>query len=211
MSATLSIEVSDEFIERVCVDLAVVTFFDTDRPLRGNAGRADWRLCGRISRLLLAGRLEGAAGEALLVPADGGLAARWLLALGLGPRDGFDAESCTAFGRDAVARALRLRVSTLALGMPSSRTGDLAASTLLEALLAGAIAALAEKSHDIRMCIVSPTGEVARTRKALAALIPRLRPAPVALQMEDLPILGRTRPSPQGEPGSSVQSRQSIK
>jgi len=211
MPATFSLEVGDEFIERVRVELAVVSLFDKDRPLRGNAGRADWRLCGRISRLLLAGKLCGSAGEGLLVSAEGGLAAQWLLVLGLGPRDSFDAAACAGFGRDVVARATRLRMSTIALGLPDSLTGDLTASGALEAFLSGAIAALSEKSDDLRMCIVPATGDAARTRKTVADLLSRLRSPSVALRFEGLPVPGRARPSPRGAQGSSHPPRQSIK
>ncbi|MGH0028691.1 MAG: hypothetical protein ACQGVC_02795, partial [Myxococcota bacterium] len=60
-------------IERAEADIAVVTFFDDERPLRGAAGRADWRLCGAVSRLIQRSKLSGAFGEAALVPSTGGL------------------------------------------------------------------------------------------------------------------------------------------
>ena len=50
---------------RECLVLAV---FEDDRPLRGAAGLADWRLCGRLSKLLKANRATGKAGETMLLP-----------------------------------------------------------------------------------------------------------------------------------------------
>jgi hypothetical protein len=85
VSAALAIELETGPIERARADLAIVCFASTDRPLRGAAGRADWRLCGRLSKLIAQGRVAGHAGEAVLLPGGGGLRAPLLLALGLGP------------------------------------------------------------------------------------------------------------------------------
>ena len=72
MSATLTVELDPGPVERTHADVVVVFFFDSDRPLRGGAGRADWRLCGQLSRLILAGKLTGARGDAVLMPTGGG-------------------------------------------------------------------------------------------------------------------------------------------
>src|SRR6266446_3210351 len=44
------------------------TNWKLERPLTGLAGLVDWRLSGRLSRLIRAGLVIGAAGEALLTP-----------------------------------------------------------------------------------------------------------------------------------------------
>ena len=41
---------------------------EDERPLTGLAGLVDWRLSGRLSRMIRAGLVIGAAGEALLTP-----------------------------------------------------------------------------------------------------------------------------------------------
>src|SRR5438874_9265009 len=46
----------------------VLPFFSDERPLRGAAGLCDWRLCGRLSRLLASGRVQGQWGETTLYP-----------------------------------------------------------------------------------------------------------------------------------------------
>ena len=46
----------------------ILTFFADERPLRGAAGLCDFRLCGRISRLLASGKVGGAWGETTLYP-----------------------------------------------------------------------------------------------------------------------------------------------
>src|SRR5829696_10536966 len=47
--------------------LALGVFTD-ERPLRGAAGLCDWRLCGRLSRLLRSERLSGRADEVVMLP-----------------------------------------------------------------------------------------------------------------------------------------------
>lgn len=46
----------------------LLTFFADERPLRGAAGLADWRLCGRLSALIKQERIAGKRGELLMLP-----------------------------------------------------------------------------------------------------------------------------------------------
>jgi hypothetical protein len=210
MSATLSVGIEAGPVERTRADVVVVFFFETDRPLRGGAGRADWRLCGGLSRLILAGKLSGAAGEAVLVPTAGGLAAPLLVALGLGSRGLFDADACERLGRDAVARALRLRAKTVALPLADPGAGDLELRDQLDALVGGAVRALADFSIDLRLQLVPAVSEVAAAQKALAGLARKRRPASVALRLEGPPASTGAR-TPQGAAGSASERPQLIK
>jgi len=115
VSGRLRVALAGGPLERLAVDVAVVGVPSDERPLQGCAGRADWRLCGRLSALLEQGRLRGDLGEAALLPSTGGIRAPLVLALGHGQRVGLDAARCRAIARDAVARALDLRAATLAL------------------------------------------------------------------------------------------------
>jgi cytosol aminopeptidase family protein len=82
----------------------IVSFFTDERPLRGMAGLADWRLAGRLSRLLKAGKLTGARGEvALLPPSRRRLPFDCLVLFGLGESD-HPAPFGEAAYRDAVSR-----------------------------------------------------------------------------------------------------------
>jgi hypothetical protein len=70
------------------VDALALSFFGDERPLRGVAGLCDWRLCGRLSRLLRAGRLSGLRGEVTMLPPPGGrLPFGRLFFFGLGESD----------------------------------------------------------------------------------------------------------------------------
>jgi leucyl aminopeptidase len=210
MSATLTVELDPGPVERTRADVVVVFFFDSDRPLRGGAGRADWRLCGQLSRLILAGKLTGALGDAVLMPTGGGLAAPLLIGLGLGPRNTFDAGACEALGREAVTRAQRLGAGTVALPLPDPHAGDLPLPERIDALVTGAVLALAELSVDLRLRLVPPIAEVARAQKAVAKLLAKPQSSSVGLFLAG-DAAPRSARSPLGARGSSTEPPQLIK
>jgi hypothetical protein len=105
-------------IERVRADVAVVPLFAGERPLRGAAGRVDWRLCGRLSHLLAAGRLVGAIGEAVLIPGGGGMSAPRVIGVGAGERDPIDAALFQRWVEDALARARGLSARRAVIALP---------------------------------------------------------------------------------------------
>ena len=64
----------------------LVAFIPEDeRPLRGDVGMVDWRLCGALSHELISGFVTGAADEVVLLPLEGPFEARRVLTVGLGP------------------------------------------------------------------------------------------------------------------------------
>jgi len=70
-------------------DCLVLPVFKDDRPLRGAAGLADWRLCGRLSRLLKSQRATGEAGETMMLPPGRRLRWKRVLWFGLGDAKGY--------------------------------------------------------------------------------------------------------------------------
>lgn len=70
-------------------DCLVLPVFRDDRPLRGAAGLADWRLCGRLSRLIKANKATGDAGETLLLPPGRRLRWKRVMWFGLGDAKGY--------------------------------------------------------------------------------------------------------------------------
>ena len=73
-------------------DCLVLSVFKDDRPLRGAAGLADWRLCGRLSRLVKSNKASAEAGESLLFPPGRRLAFKRILWFGLGDAKGYSDE-----------------------------------------------------------------------------------------------------------------------
>ncbi len=153
MSVALGVAVAGERTERLVADLLVAPFFAGERPLRGAAGRVDWRLCGLLSEQLLAGGLTGAPGGVLLVPSGGRLKCPRVLLLGLGPRTGFAEPELEGAVRDAVGRAAGLRAGRTAVALPEERRSGLATSAAAAAVLSGAAQALAETSFPLHLLI----------------------------------------------------------
>ena len=68
-----------EGLEALCVFIA-----ENERPLVGAAGYVDWRMCGRLSRLLQENFFTGVAGDSLLVATGGAIGIPRVFALGMG-------------------------------------------------------------------------------------------------------------------------------
>jgi len=166
MSA-LRLELASAPLEAVPAELAVVAFFSDERPLRGGAGRADWRLCGALSKLVQRGVLQGVAGEAALAPSGGGIAAPRVMALGLGRRMSFEREALEGFAREALRRAGALRARTLALGWPERIR--LPVPEQVEALLVGLQAGRADAAGPERVWLCASASETAGLAEALRA------------------------------------------
>ncbi len=175
MSALLHIELTPGPISRVSAEVAVVAIFSNDRPLRGSAGWADWRLCGQISALIEAGKVTGIAGEALLVPVRGGMRVSRVLALGCGERAKWDAAGQRDFAAAAVSRVRDLGARSLALPFAVAGLSAPELSRRARALVAGAGGALSEKSAEIHLRLIVPRAEVERVDRALRRARPRVQ------------------------------------
>ena len=156
-----------ESLDALETELLVLPFFSDERPLRGAAGLVDWRLCGRLSRKLMAGYIDGAAGEKALVAAPPKLRARGLLLAGLGPSRSFGTsearESCIAIA-DALAEA---RVSTAAVSLPGRSLGLLPALEAMQLWLSIPV----DETHLEEIAVVESSEE----HRSLASLLDGLR------------------------------------
>jgi hypothetical protein len=118
-----------------CEALALPLFRD-ERPLSGALGLIDWRLCGFLSRMLVAEHIAGDSGETVLVPARPKLSFDKLFLFGLGPRAEFDAGR----GERAIDHMLRTlaraRVRTTALVLPGRNTSALSPPRAMELFIA---------------------------------------------------------------------------
>ena len=179
--ASVVVELDDQPLERVPADLVVVGFSPDDRPLRGSAGRADWRLCGDLWGFVTSQKLRGTLGEAALFSAAGPLRSPLLLVLGLGHRAELVADTWCELGRDVVRRALDLRVNRAVLGLASDAANLGPEGT--HALFGGAAAAAAESSAELRLAIV---GEGAAERiSELRSLVQAGLPAGASLKLPE--------------------------
>jgi len=122
----LSLEAIDQAgAEALCLFVA-----EDERPLGGLAGLTDWRLAGKLSRMLRAGLVTGASGEALLTPAGARLAFGKLFVFGLGKAQ--SEEELTARLSDALRRLAQAGVREAALQLPSRLPAEVGVRTLME-------------------------------------------------------------------------------
>lgn len=104
-------------------ELVFVPLWADVRPLRGAAGLLDWRMCGRLSGWIAAGKVTGADGEQTLFPSASRLPWRLVLAVGVGPRAEFSEKRLKALVRRTMNTLQGLGVSRAALALPG-REGD---------------------------------------------------------------------------------------
>jgi hypothetical protein len=124
----------------------------------------DWRLCGRISDLVVERKLSGARGEAVLVGTSRAFECARLMVVGMGPSARLEREGFRRFVGDLVGRAAALGFGSVGFALPlggsSEPSLDTAALALVEATVRG--------SPDVReLVLIVPRG----TESGLESLI----------------------------------------
>ena len=110
----------------------LLPIFEDERPLRGAAGLCDWRLCGRLSRLLRSKRASGARGETVLMPPGRRLGFGRLLLFGLGPSRDYDEARYRADVRWMRKVAADAGLTEYAIEPPGRATGMIGARRAVE-------------------------------------------------------------------------------
>ena len=116
---------TSQAIERVITDTIVLFYFEDERPLKGAAGLADWRMCGRISKLIMSDFVSGEFGEPLLMPASHRLPWEKILTVGLGRRDTFDIKRYRQVIDQMINALDKMNIVRFALALPGTTLGDL--------------------------------------------------------------------------------------
>ena len=116
-------------------DALLLPLFADERPLRGAAGLTDWRLCGRLTRLLRAARLSGARRETLMLPPGRRLAFQRIFLFGVGESRGYNDDQLRKDVRWMKDVAVAAGVKDFALEAPGRATGLVGARRALEIVL----------------------------------------------------------------------------
>lgn len=157
-----------------CEALALPLFSD-ERPLRGALGLVDWRMCGFVSRLRGAGRLQGAWQETVLIPARPKLTMDKLFLFGVGASAELDATRVRAAVDHMLDTLAKARVRTTALALPGRAVGCLPADKAMEAFIA---ASAQRDEHDELILLEPPEAQremervVERERRRARAPLP---------------------------------------
>ncbi len=154
---------------------------EDERPLRGDAGWIDWRLCGEISRHLLSGYVTGKSGEAILFPVRAPLRATRMLLLGVGPRAGLSDGVVQRMMGEAALRLSELGSRSALLALPSGIELERSAGHLLRGLLLGR-ASLPGRS-SFQLVIPADAVQAECLEAAMAALLTEAHGRGLALEV----------------------------
>lgn len=195
MSVTLALAVESSPLPHVEADVLVAPFFADDRPLRGPAAWADWRLCGLLDEALAAGRLPTGLGEATLAPSGGRLAARRVLMIGLGSREGLGFAELRAAATRAAERLAALRAGDVAFAVPGQALTGIVPELAAELVVEAFSDALARTPRALRLRLVLAEADAGPALHALRALPVDLIGGAVALKIERAIVQRRPAPA----------------
>jgi hypothetical protein len=203
LSVALALEIETSRLDHVVADVLVTPYFSCDRPLRGPAARADWRLCGLLSDRLQREDLTGARGEAALLPTGGRMRAPLLLAMGLGTRSDFREETLRLVARNATERIVGLRSGTAGIALPAGVLSHLQIQRCASLVLEGVAAALADRPSALRLRLWVTPEEAGQARAGLVEAAGRLSGGDLAIRFD------RSTTTPPRRPAVPVPTPQS--
>jgi Cytosol aminopeptidase family, N-terminal domain len=171
---------------------------EDERPLTGLAGLVDWRLSGRLSRMIRAGLVIGAEGEALLTPPGMRLAFKKLFLFGLGSAR--SDELLAAKLSDALRRLAQAGVKDAALQLPARLSPEIGVRTLKDGdgTLLRALVFTPEPAKLVTS--LSSSGAPAVERRVVKVPSPPKASAPPRVMKRPTPVAG----SPPVQPAAST-------
>jgi hypothetical protein len=210
MSVTLSLGVEASRLPHVETDVLVAPFFADDRPLRGPAAWADWRLCGLLDDALVAGRLPSQLGAATLAPSSGRLAARRVLLISLGARAALGFAELRAAATQAAERLASLRAGDVAFAVPGQALTGIVPELAAELVVEAFAEVLARMPRALRLRLVLAEADAGPALAALRALPTELAGGRVALRIER--AIAARQPAPPGrKPAAQAPATRTIR
>ncbi len=133
----MEIIVSPNKVDLQECDFLVSGFFSDERPLKGSAGLIDWRLNGRLSRLLKERKITGQWKEVTLIPTQRRILPRLLLLFGLGDLRQYSYLKVRDISIHILSTINKLRVSNVCLSLPYDEEYNVDCGKLAEVLIEG--------------------------------------------------------------------------
>jgi len=134
--------------DRIDGEAVAALFFEDERPVLGPAALLDWRLNGLLTDMLIQGQARGRAGEHVLVPNNGKVAADWIFFLGGGSRKGFGLEACEGLLRHFLQTCREAGWSRITLCLDS--LADLEKPDI-ESMMTSALKEMGDRRPDCRL------------------------------------------------------------
>lgn len=141
---------SDEPLDRLPGEVAAAFIFSDLRPPRGGAALLDWRLNGRLTRMLIDGEAGGEFGEHILVANNGKLFADWALFVGGGIAPARLSASSRKLLRHLLDVCRQAGFTRLAIGLSAV---DATEAEVLEQTLAELLSEAADPDLECRLTI----------------------------------------------------------
>jgi len=116
-------------------EVLVAGVLEDERPSHGVAGLVDWRLCGRLSRLMQKGSITGQLEEVVLIPGKPQLPFDKLLLFGLGTQADFGERVYRAAVLKILSTLEGMRARTAVVELPGRHFNGLAADQAAAILL----------------------------------------------------------------------------
>jgi hypothetical protein len=134
----MDVILSRDGVDALECDLLVTGIFQDERPIKGTSGWLDWRLNGRLSRLVMDKKLTGDWKETTLVPSGRRITPRMILLLGLGRTKEYSTLRLRELFAHALETIKNLRSSSICLSLPFGEEGySVGAGKLTEVFLEG--------------------------------------------------------------------------
>jgi Cytosol aminopeptidase family, N-terminal domain len=133
-------------LDQIGTEILVACVASDERPPHGVAGLVDWRLAGRLSRMMHRGFFTGALGEVLLIPAKPKLPFDKVVLFGIGERANFDEEVYRACLGHILHTLKGLRARSAVAELPGRHLDAIAPERAAELLLE---AVGSTREHDV--------------------------------------------------------------
>lgn len=177
----LEVALFPESVIRAPCDTLVVPVPSDERPLRGDAGWVDWRVCGAISRQLAGGFVAGTRGEAVLLPAPPPLQAARILIVGLGRGSQLEGRALQRAFCVIAEKLIDLRTELALLALPGAVDLRLDADLLVK----GFLQALSScpSSTALRLGVASAQERAEALESAVSAAAPEAQRRKVGIDL----------------------------
>lgn len=140
-------------LDRLESEVLVACVYEDARPAHGVAGLYDWRLCGRLARLMREQFLTGAVGEVLMLPGKPRTSFDKLVLFGAGERASFDEERFVSIVTSMLGTLSSLRARSAVVELPGRLDDRIPAPRAAELLLT---AVAGSDEHDAWTLIERP-------------------------------------------------------